>query len=339
MTIKKTDSGWLVDIQPGGRGGRRYRKTFKTKAEGTRWEAHIRQKNVETPDWNPKPKDRRRLSNLIERWYLLHGKHLKDGKGRRSILDNLAEAIGNPQARDLTPKMFTEYRATRLETGISPNTANHELAYLRALFNELTNLGEWSEGNPITNVRQLKTDERELTFLTKTQIDALLKALKASRNKDVWKVAMVCLATGARWTEAETLRAEQVQQYRVTYWGTKNGRGRTVPISEELHDTIRTTEEGRLFKPGYQAFQRAVERAGIKLPAGQMTHVLRHSFASHFMMNGGSILALQRILGHQSLTMTMRYAHLAPEHLEEAKKLNPVAGAEYLGKPKKGSGA
>lgn len=43
------------------------------------------------------------------------------------------------------------------------------------------------------------------------------------------------------------------------------------------------------------------------------------------MMNGGNILVLQQILGHQSITMTMRYAHFAPEHLEEATKLNPLA--------------
>ena len=56
-----------------------------------------------------------------------------------------------------------------------------------------------------------------------------------------------------------------------------------------------------------------------------MTHVLRHTFASHFMMNGGNILALQKILGHSSLTMAMRYAHLAPDHLQEATALNPLA--------------
>ncbi|MFQ1065102.1 tyrosine-type recombinase/integrase [Bordetella trematum] len=55
-----------------------------------------------------------------------------------------------------------------------------------------------------------------------------------------------------------------------------------------------------------------------------MTHVLRHTFASHFMMNGGNILTLQRILGHSTLTMTMRYAHLAPDHLQEARRLNPL---------------
>ena len=51
---------------------------------------------------------------------------------------------------------------------------------------------------------------------------------------------------------------------------------------------------------------------------------LRHTFASHFMMNGGNILVLQRSLGHANLTMTMRYAHLAPDHLQEVVKLNPL---------------
>ncbi|WP_228261177.1 tyrosine-type recombinase/integrase, partial [Klebsiella pneumoniae] len=54
-------------------------------------------------------------------------------------------------------------------------------------------------------------------------------------------------------------------------------------------------------------------------------HVLRHTFASHFMMNGGNILVLQRVLGHTDIKMTMRYAHFAPDHLEDAVKLNPLA--------------
>ncbi|WP_175703972.1 tyrosine-type recombinase/integrase [Burkholderia ambifaria] len=69
----------------------------------------------------------------------------------------------------------------------------------------------------------------------------------------------------------------------------------------------------------------AIEDAHIDLPEGQLTHVLRHTFASHFMLNGGNILTLQRILGHSSLQMTMRCAHLAPDHLQEARQHNPLA--------------
>lgn len=78
------------------------------------------------------------------------------------------------------------------------------------------------------------------------------------------------------------------------------------------------------FSPCYYAFRSALERAEIELPAGQLTHVLRHTFASHFMMNGGNILVLQKILGHTDIKMTMRYAHFAPNHLEEALLLNPL---------------
>lgn len=63
----------------------------------------------------------------------------------------------------------------------------------------------------------------------------------------------------------------------------------------------------------------------LELPAGQMTHVLRHTFASHYMMNGGDILTLQRVLGHASLAMTMKYAHFSPGHLAEVVKLNPLS--------------
>lgn len=56
-----------------------------------------------------------------------------------------------------------------------------------------------------------------------------------------------------------------------------------------------------------------------------MTHALRHTFASHFMMAGGNIIVLQRILGHSDIRVTMHYAHFAPDHLEDALTNNPLS--------------
>lgn len=70
--------------------------------------------------------------------------------------------------------------------------------------------------------------------------------------------------------------------------------------------------------------KRRIKNLSFSLSAGQMGHVLRHTFASHFIQNGGNILVLQKTLGHGSILMTMRYAHLAPEHFEEAIKFNPI---------------
>lgn len=63
--------------------------------------------------------------------------------------------------------------------------------------------------------------------------------------------------------------------------------------------------------------------SGAKLPPGQKTHVLHHTLASHSMMSGGNILTLQRVLGHALLNLTMRYAHLAPDHLLDVLTLGP----------------
>ncbi|WP_256574653.1 tyrosine-type recombinase/integrase [Pseudomonas sp. PA15(2017)] len=64
-------------------------------------------------------------------------------------------------------------------------------------------------------------------------------------------------------------------------------------------------------------------RTTIKLPKGQAAQALRHTFASHFIQNGGNIVTLQRILGQSSLAMAMRYAHLAPDHLQDALRFGP----------------
>ena len=67
-----------------------------------------------------------------------------------------------------------------------------------------------------------------------------------------------------------------------------------------------------------------MQRAGIEIPAGQLTHVLRHTFASHFMINGDNILVLKRILGHTDIKVTMKYAHFAPDNLAEVMFVNPL---------------
>ncbi|MBZ0095444.1 MAG: tyrosine-type recombinase/integrase [Sulfuricella sp.] len=221
--------------------------------------------------------------------------------------------------------MFTEYRAQRLKDGISANNLNREHAYLRAVFNELQRLEFWKGENPLAKVRQFKISERELSYLTLDQIDVLLKTLE--QNRDAWLITAICLSAGARWSEAEGLKATQVRDGKVHFSETKSGKNRSVPIMAHLEAELQEikTTTGRLFKPSYSAFRDAVEVAGLKLPRGQLTHVLRHTFASHFMMNGGNILVLQKLLGHSSLTMTMRYAHLAPDHLQEAISLNPLA--------------
>lgn len=325
--IKKTPSGWLVDVQPGGRGCKRYRKTFKAKVDAVQWERLMLSRQVQASGQSS-VKGVKRLSDFVKLWYDLHGVNLK-ARNTYSRLLALANALGDPLADSFTAAEFAAYRAKRIAEGISPSTLNRERSYLVAVFSELARLGHWQGDNPLAKLRPVRVDVPELSYLAKEQIEVLFASLRQSVNGDVLLVAKLSLSTGARWSEAQGIVAKDVQlghgQWLVTFHRTKGGKPRSVPVDDRLAcELVERLAHGR-FVPCYSAFRTALVRSGIKLPVGQCAHVLRHTFASHFVQRGGDILTLQKILGHSSVNVTMRYAHLAPSFLEQAKTLNPLA--------------
>ncbi|TYC62076.1 integrase [Zoogloea oleivorans] len=330
MPISKTENGkWLADFQPGGRGGKRIRKTFATKGEAKEYEIWLKSKSQD-PEWSPK-RDKRRLNDLLTIWYSAHGKHLKSGDDTFARLKAFATDIGNPPLCATSADHFTSWRTDKIAGGMAAATTNRILAYTKSALNALIRTNVISTQNPFSKIKQIQIDEHELSFLSIAQIKSLLHTLQNdARNKHAYLVAKVCLATGARWSEGERMRISQLQGALIQFARTKSSKARAVPIDPELQAEIETHfkthgDGQQIFGTAYNAFREGLKRAKITLPDGQCTHILRHTFASHFMQRGGNILTLQRILGHHSVTMTMRYAHLAPDHLSDAVRLNPLA--------------
>ncbi|MBA0180359.1 tyrosine-type recombinase/integrase [Pectobacterium carotovorum] len=332
MAVSKLPTGkWLCQCFPYGRDGKRIRKQFATRGEALSYERRLMadKKGIDTTTSNITLKD------LVQRWYDMHGKTLSSGDSRYTKLLAICERLGDPFAIDVDKNMFAVYRERRLKGEWNPKgkavlkeaTVNREYSYLRAVFSELKRMGEWDKENPLDGIRQFKEGDQELAFLYPDEIKRLLVTCDESDNKDLGIIVRLCLATGARWGEAQDLRQSQILPNRVTFTRTKGNKNRTVPISEKMRSLL-PKKRGALFTPAYESFKYAIKRAGIELPSGQLTHVLRHSFASHFMMNGGNILVLQQILGHSTITMTMRYAHFAPDHLDAAVTLNPFDSLE-----------
>lgn len=316
--IEKTENGWRVDFYPfGKKTGPRVRKQgFKTRLDALQFVRDYGRKDHGTGE---------RLKDLVKKWYDYHGHTLKDTKYRLSRTNAICDRLGNPRVKDFTATDWMEYRAQRMQQ-VSAGTCNHEQRYLSSVFSEMVRIGHLKT-NPIAPVRQVRVKEREMSFLTIEQCKQLLDECRNSTNHFVWSVAMICLATGSRWAEAETLTQSCIVSGKVIFRDTKNGKSRAVPIDPNIQEQVLENAlpgPGRLFGPCRSAFRSAYERCGFSTPQ-QLTHILRHTFASHYMMNGGDILTLQRILGHGNITMTMRYAHLSPDHLESAVRLSPLS--------------
>ncbi|MDQ7464267.1 phage integrase [Salmonella enterica] len=320
--IKTPDGQYRVDVRPQGRNGKRFRKTFSTRGEAVRYERHI-VASMHNKAWVDKPADKRPLSELVELWWEHHGQTLKAGKGNYRKLLRMCSDLGSPRADQINKSLFSDYRAMRLGQGISPATINRTQKLLSGVFTTLIANGLYHAVHPLSGMSQLRTQTSEMAFLTHDDIARLLDALK--HDPDSLNVVRVCLATGARWGEAAGLTCDNVMKYKVTFTNTKNGNNRTVPVSENLYKSIMKGKDRMLF-PGarYQTVREILKQTVPSLPDGQAVHVLRHTFASHFMMQGGNILTLQKILGHSTIMQTMTYAHFSPDYLQDAVRFNPL---------------
>lgn len=341
--IRKTDDDhWLVDIQPGGRAGKRIKRTFKTQAEAKRFLHLFEAKAIDKP-WNPPKKDRRNLSELVEIWWASHGQHLAAGENTKSRILHFCKQIGDPSACDFSSKMFSAWRAEathREKQSMKANSVNRVHAYVRAMFTHLIEVAEWKSENPLSELKPLRAETTDLRYLSPCEVLKLLAELKKATNTHVHLCSFLALAVGARWSEAENILIDQLSDNNVRLHTRKDSGGskwRTVPVSKEIvralraHHEIHKAATGKnVFTSCYSAFREGVERAEIDLPDGQLTHVLRHTFATNFLMKGGDIRTLQELLGHESIQMTMRYAHLVHSNLDKAKTLNPVAGLDHF---------
>lgn len=320
--------GYLLDITLPDDKNQRVRKKHNTQKEAREYRTWVLGKYAEDPEWKPKTakKDKRRLQTLINEWFLHHGKHLSDGEHQKRRLEGISAILGNPLAANIDKSVLANFRTARAKQ-VSLKTVNNEHGYLCALFNRLIELGQWSQANPIAGVSKFRLQDTELSYLEESEIKRLLKELMRSEHPDMPLMTEVCLSTGARWSEAQNLESHHIKDGMVYFTLTKGKRNRRVAIDAALLEKLKARGDGRLFRRTRcdDAFADVIDKAGIRLPQGQSTHVLRHTFATHYLANGGDILQLKDILGHRSIKTTERYLHIVRSMRANTPQLNPLS--------------
>lgn len=192
--------------------------------------------------------------------------------------------------------------------------------------------------NPMDGVsRVTKLRNARTRYLSDEERDRLLRAAKASDNKQLYPIVAFALATGARKGEITGLKLPDLnlEQGSAILRDTKNGETRSVPVVDHLKEALSAHLEWRkqafadldpptpwLFprRDGQQPIdiRKAWENArdAAKLEDFRF-HDLRHSTASYLAMNGASLLEIAAVLGHKTLQMVQRYAHLSDDHTRD----------------------
>ncbi len=241
---------------------------------------------------------------------------------KKILVGQLVEVFGNYSLRGFNSRLIEQYQTERLQRN-KPATVNRVVTILKHMF---TKAVEWEmvEEDTLKKVRRvklLKEPPGRLRFLSKEETQALIEAC----SPHLKPIVVTALNTGMRRGEILGLRWEQVDLKHgfILLDVTKNGERREIPINATLRATLEsiphgpesehvfTDRNGRLFKGIKRSFKTALGRAGI---SDFRFHDLRHTFASQLVMAGVDITTIKELLGHKTLTMTLRYAHLAPSH-------------------------
>ena len=324
MAIFKRNNDWWIDYYDHGRRHREKVGPSKSLAETV-----LQKRKVEIAEGkflDKKDVQKIKFEDFADEYFELHSK--VNNKSWESTdltnLNALKKFFGGRYLHEITPHLIEKFKAQRIKE-VSPARVNRLLSTLKSIYSKAILWSKFTGINPVKQVKMFKENNTVLRFLEKEEIAKLL----TNCNKQLRPIVIIALNTGMRLGELLNLRWRDIDIKRgiIYIYDTKNGEKREVPINEQVKTAlIRTrkhpqcehvfsTPNGTPRKDIRTSFFTALRKSGIK---SFRFHDLRHTFASHLVMSGVDLNTVRELLGHKSLKMTLRYAHLSPNHKKRA---------------------
>lgn len=258
--------------------------------------------------------------------------------------------MGALYLQDIRPALITQKKQKLLseqtKKGIirSKSTFNRYLATLSHLMNVCLKQWEWINENAVEKIEREKEPKERTRFLSTQERHQFLEACKKSNNPYLFTFTVLLLSTGCRYNEARGLKWTDIDliQGKVTITKSKNTDMRSIPIrglalelllelaskNYSINYVFPSQNDSRPIELR-RAFRTAIKRAGLK---GFRGHDTRHSYATEMLAQGLSLGELKILLGHRSVAMTARYAHLTESRsIDAVSKMSEqiFKGVEY----------
>jgi len=313
--------------------------TFERLTDAKKWTQQTESAIREGRHFKTTEAKRHTLAELIDR-YIKNVLPTKPKAIRKqtALLLRWRSEIGSHALIDVTPSMIAECR-DKLASEItlrgkprSPATVNRYMAALSIAFTTAVKEWGWLEDSPMRKVTKPKESRGRVRFLSDDERIRLLKACKESSSLYLYPVVVLALSTGMRQGEIMGLTWDTVDLNlgRAILHETKNGERRAVAIAghalevlKELNK-VRRIDSNFLFPPKQNTPQKLQKPIDLRTPWETAVkkaelqdfhfHDLRHSAASYLAMNGASLAEIAEVLGHKTLQMVKRYAHLSEGH-------------------------
>lgn len=287
----------------------------------------------------PDSKARKRtLNDLIEQYKKIHlSKFPLRLEDQIHQLNWWQEHYGERLLISITPSLLCEAQdvlvngTTSRKTSRTNSTVNRYFSTLSKAFSLAAKSWGWITETPFKRIYKLPENPGRTRFLTQEELITLLEQCKCNKNDNLYGMVLIAGTMGLRFGEIAKLQWEHIdfEHEFMTIAISKNGDSRVVPLTDQVSSYLKErsaskTQKELLFPPKNllkhhqyslirKAFQKALDLANIK---DFKFHDLRHTCASHLAMNGASQGELMDILGHNSPTMTKRYAHYSKKHIK-----------------------
>lgn len=341
MPYRRKDSAvWWVSIR--GPDGKRVRRSTETtdRKEAEALEAKWKLESHQIKHWDVEPP---RLFEELVLGYLKSTSSKRSAETDKVRARNLLAYFRGADLSALTPPQIRAYIDKRRSDGASPATINRDLAFLSAAINYANKEWDWTLPNPVKG-RKLKEPEGRVRWISHDEAERLIAVAESEyRCPYLGDMIRVALHTGCRAEELKGLEWSRVdldaRLIILESQHTKAGRRRSVPLNDIAYDAIVARirfraefcptspwvfarKNGDRVASVKTAFNTACEKAGI---TNFRFHDLRHTCAAWLVSAGVSLTEVRDLLGHASITMTERYAHLHPNRVREAVAvLNPL---------------
>ena len=250
---------------------------------------------------------------------------------------HIASRFASTPIDQITPLELEEFKQELLAKGLAPATAKHVLCLMRCVYNKLTEWELYSGRIPTAKVKMPKVDNARVRYLTNDEAERLLKDLKR-RSINWWRMACISLHAGLRLGEVLTMTYGDLDfeagtiHVRDAKCGTRMAHMNAVvkSVLKEMpggspSSLLFPARDGSVLKETSvsKTFPRSVNTLGFNKNVNDdrqkvVFHTLRHTFASWLAIDGVPLYTISKLMGHSSIEMTMRYAHLCPDSKRDA---------------------